>query len=1036
MINNYENDKNQNLIEKDELNGQLERKCKELKALDEKYKKNEEKYKENEGLINNYENEINKYKEEKAQILFENKNLNEQLKNFSSNVNDVDLMKFQQKADENKSREIFNIFSDNTPGQPLTDTGIFYLPFQFLGDKTFKKHIRYLESGVKEDFLKNSKEKKSWENNKKREFKGKGGNTPTKNDYTCKKIPNNQNSNNTRNDLNKTTQNNMKKKCFIKEKTHGNLLSNKNSFSISEKTEENNEVIKIRNNEFYLKANSDFPGGYKVLSLGNLNKIIFSRYSVEKRIECPTVNIDTLKKLYLINEGATWIRKEEEKNNKEGKKNKEVKNNKDENSYIIKTTISNLTGLSMVEFSKCFYNPDEKISIACSNVQNSNEQNSNVQKANVQNMDIDDDTMKKINLKYKDYIKFVDIDEYLIADNKKKYFLLKLDLKDPECIALLQQVGKGNYGVVKKALIFENNRYVPKAIKFTCANSEYENATKENIEKEIFAGRVARLVDSDNIAYVQNYMTIDKFISREEYKEEERITLPEVWNEYLSKDHYEKFQENKQNIKECFENNVFKGNKKIFGPLYIMIMDLIDGDDLFKNRNDIDINDLGDILSKVLINCSSKVALNDIKAKNIIFNRRKNKFSIIDIQTLEKTTSDLSNPLGTPEYWPFFKTLNINFEKLKNVEEDNLLNIYCNTIDNNFVDTYAACMTMYFTKFHTFTAAGLLTLLLKWVVLEKENEGKKGWKNFSLDKKIKFLQKYKDNYKKYINFVSGDKEPIIKDLENSFNLNYEKDDFDDNAINEINTEGDDYSDIRFFFENIDDRNLNNNQKNKLAGLLKNVIYSEKESDIFYLLGEIKEQIKASKEIELKEEEYNQIIPFYKNRVEEDFKNFIKLSNSNCRYDDFIKYILCFGSCLNYNNSKNISNTGKFLETIELKEKFEEKEEKFFIEKNNIEETINDLVSGFNQKFINDLLEIFPLDKYYKISKTFINDKQMLEHNLKKLFPDLKEKKDDLNKKMKVFYLLHLLEKQNALHVPRNFVKSFSLIKDKKDNKIK
>ena len=589
---------------------------------------------------------------------------------------------------------------------------------------------------------------------------------------------------------------------------------------------------------------------------------------------------------------------------------------------------------------------------------------------------------------------------------------------------------------MKKALIFENNRYVPKAIKFTCANSEYENATEENIKKEIFAGRVARLVDPDNIAYVQNYMTIDNFISRKNNIEEEKITLPEVWNEYLSKDHYEKFQENKQNIKECFENNVFKDNKKISGPLYIMIMDLIDGDDLFKNRNTININDLGDILSKVLINCSSKVALNDIKAKNIIFNRRKNKFSIIDIQTLEKTTSDLSDPLGTPEYWPFFKTLNINFENLKNVEEDNLLNIYCNTIDNNFVDTYAACMTMYFTKFHTFTAAGLLTLLLKWIVLEEENKGKKGWKNFSLDKKINFLQEYKKNYEKYINFVSGDKEPIIKDLENSFNLNYEKDDFDDNAINEINTEGDDYSDIRFFFENIDDRNLNNNQKNKLAGLLKNVIYSEKESDIFYLLGEIKEQIKASKEIELKEEEYNQIIPFYKNRVEEDFKNFAKLSNYKCRYDDFIKYILCFGSCLNYNNSKNISNTGKFLETIELKEKFEEKEEKFFIEKNNIEETINDLVSGFNQKFINDLLEIFPLDKYYKISKTFINDKQMLEHNLKKLFPDLKEKKDDLNKKMKVFYLLHLLEKQNALHVPRNFVKSFSLIKDKKDNKIK
>ena len=258
MINNYENDKNQNLIEKDELNVQLEEKCKELKALDEKYKKNEQKYKENNETINKYKNEIKKCNEERNQIVFENKNLNEQIKNFSSNVNDVDLMNFQQKADENKSREIVNIFNDKTPGQPLTDTGIFYLPFQFLGDETFKTHMRYLESGFKED-LKDSKEKNSCENNKKREFKGKGGNTPTKNDHTYKRIQNNQNSNNTRNDLNKTTQNNMKIKRFIKEKTSGNLFSSKNPFSISEKTEEDKEVIKIRNNEFYLKANSDFP---------------------------------------------------------------------------------------------------------------------------------------------------------------------------------------------------------------------------------------------------------------------------------------------------------------------------------------------------------------------------------------------------------------------------------------------------------------------------------------------------------------------------------------------------------------------------------------------------------------------------------------------------------------------------------------------------------------------------------------------------------------------------------------------------------
>ena len=650
--------------------------------------------------------------------------------------------------------------------------------------------------------------------------------------------------------------------------------------------------------------------------------------------------------------------------------------------------------------------------------------------------------MKEINLNYKDYIDFVDIDGYLAADDKKEYFLLKLDLKDPECIALLQQVGKGNYGVVKKALIFENNRYVPKAIKFTCANSEYENATKENIEKEIFAGRVARLVDPDNIAYVQNYMTIDNFISRKNNIEEEKITLPGVWEEYLSQNHYEKFQENKQNIKECFENNVFKGNGKIAGPLYIMIMDLIDGDDLFKNREKIDINDLGDILSKVLINCSSKVALNDIKAKNIIFNKIKNKFSIIDIQTLEKTTSNLSDPLGTPEYWPFFKTLNINFENLKKVEEDKLLNIYCNTIDNNFVDTYAACMTMYFTKFHTFTAAGLLTLLLKWMVLEKENAGKDGWGNFSLKKKIEFLQKYEENYKKYIKFVYGDKELIVKNLELSYSndlWNYDKD-YEENDSNEINSKEDERPNIKFFFENIDDRNLNDIQKNKLAGLLKEVIYSEKESDIFYLLDGIKEKIaeKNNKNNLLTKKEIESIIFFYKDRVEKDFKNFTILSNSNCRYDDFIKYILCFGSCLNYNKDQDISNTDDFLKSIKLKERFKENEEKFF--ENNIEETIKNLVSGFNQKFINDLLKIFPLDKYYEITKkSCINNKQMLEYSLKNSFQDLNKNEDglnknedDLNKKMKAFLLLHLLEKNNALHVPRNLIKSFSLIKDKEE----
>ena len=187
-------------------------------------------------------------------------------------------------------------------------------------------------------------------------------------------------------------------------------------------------------------------------------------------------------------------------------------------------------------------------------------------------------------------------------------------------------------------------------------------------------------------------------------------------------------------------------------------------------------------------------------------------------------------------------------------------------------------------------------------------------------------------------------------------------------------------------------------------------------------------------MKLEGNEYNQILDFYKGCVGKDFKNFAELSKEKCRYDDFIKYILCFGSCLNYNKDQDISNTDDFLKSIKLKERFKENEEKFF--ENNIEETIKNLVSGFNQKFINDLLKIFPLDKYYEITKSCINDKQMLEYSLKKSFQDLIKNEDDLNKRMKAFYLLHLLEKQNALHVPRNFVKSFSLIKDKKDNKIK
>ena len=145
------------------------------------------------------------------------------------------------------------------------------------------------------------------------------------------------------------------------------------------------------------------------------------------------------------------------------------------------------------------------------------------------------------------------------------------------------------------------------------------------------------------------------------------------------------------------------------------------------------------------------------------------------------------------------------------------------------------------------------------------------------------------------------------------------------------------------------------------------------------------------------EECQKIIDFYIKRVKEDFDNFEKLSKDKCKYDDFIKYILCFGSCLNYNKDQGISDTGNFLKNIDLKENFE---------------------------------KTFCFDQ--TICASCINDKQMLEYSLKKSFQNLNKNEDDLNKKMKVFYLLHLLEKNNALHVPRNIIKSFSLIKDKKE----
>lgn len=258
-INKYKEERSQILNVNEKLNGKLEATRKELNALNKKYEEFKKKHKENEEIINKYQNEINEYKEKINQILLENKNLNEQIRNFSSNVNDVDLMKFQQKADENKSREILNIFSDKTPGQPLTDTGIFYLLFQFLEDKEKKsiifkhytKESEFKGRGIFENISnhKNSNEEIFLGNNNKINLI----NTPVKNKYNYKQTVLIQNKVNTENNLNKTNKMQTKMNAIFKKD-----ISN-NSSLISEKTEEDKEVIKIRNNEFYLKANSDFP---------------------------------------------------------------------------------------------------------------------------------------------------------------------------------------------------------------------------------------------------------------------------------------------------------------------------------------------------------------------------------------------------------------------------------------------------------------------------------------------------------------------------------------------------------------------------------------------------------------------------------------------------------------------------------------------------------------------------------------------------------------------------------------------------------
>ena len=694
--------------------------------------------------------------------------------------------------------------------------------------------------------------------------------------------------------------------------------------------------------------------------------------------------------------------------------------------------------------------------------------------------------MNRFFLDYSNLIELVGIDEYLnkrgdgkIEDEKNKIeekedlFLLELDFKDPECIALLESVGKGNYGVVKKGLTFENGKLVTKAIKFTCSNSDFENSKEENILKEIRAGKIVNEIGVGNkIAFVQDYMKIKNFKKRYDYKKEEEkkieiVPLKEetedgnltnaVYTTFLN-DNLETLPKEKKNVSEDFKNNVFSKKGKIGDNLYIMFLDLVNGNDLFlkEKKEELDINKLGDMLFDVLKNlyvCG--VALKDIKPKNIMWDDQKKEFSIIDVQTLGMKGSNLADCCGTPELWPFFKTLNLNLnikDEIKDEDKkEDLYDRFCYSIDDNFVDIYAACMTMYFAKFSTYTAAGLLTLLLKWLVLDKENKDKKGWETFSLNDKIEFLKKYNDNYKKYINFVNRkeNKEPINKNLEDSCRKKQKKIKNKKN-VNKINTKEDECSDIiKFFFENIDDKNLNKEQKNVLADLLKKVITTENGSNIFYLLNEIKDELSKdmkingneneNKNININGNEYPQIIKFYEDCVKEDFDNFAKLSDKNCKYADVIKYVLCYGSCLNYNGEKDKMEVNTILEQLKLKENLEINDEAFFNDTDKvIKDVIDNLQSGFNQKFIIELLGILPLEEYNEILEHDVN-KGSVDYYFKRKIDSLKEeekeKKDKIEKQKKVFYLLRYLEINKLFHIPKNILKINSLIDKNTNNKL-
>ena len=177
-----------------------------------------------------------------------------------------------------------------------------------------------------------------------------------------------------------------------------------------------------------------------------------------------------------------------------------------------------------------------------------------------------------------------------------------------------------------------------------------------------------------------------------------------------------------------------------------------------------------------------------------------------------------------------------------------------------------------------------------------------------------------------------------------------------------------------------------------------------------------------------------IINFYVDCVKEDFENFKSLYKENCKYADVIKYVLCYGSCLNYNGGKEEMKVDGILGQLKLKDKIESEDKEFFDINSNkpIEDVIEKLNNGFNQKFIIELLTILPLGEYDEILKQGVRKNSVGYYfDMKKKSEGNKIDDNEIEKQKNVFYLLRYLEINKLFHIPKNLLKINSLINENK-----